>query len=266
MRVVNGTVSSPTNQFGEASIAATDAARLPRPRYRLPWPARGLPVWERPWRSSRSTPTWTRPRPTCSFRPARGVSAQGPLAFSFSDYQISGRPRRGGRAWRRSCRSGPGAQASSPSAARTSSGCSIPSTTRTQATRPRRRSSTTCGSTSCRCTTQLAWRTRGACRSGGRDPRRAAGRGRPDQSLMILLGYSAHLMEGNDIGGIDVGFLGRDTVRIDSLEQLGKDTIFAFPGAQDAPLTIARHSSCVERIPAATRRSRSSSSTCTSGR
>ena len=48
--------------------------------------------------------------------------------------------------------------------------------------------------------------------------------------------YSAHLMEGNDIGGIDVGFLVRDTVRVDSIEQLGKDTIFTFPGADDAPL------------------------------
>ena len=45
------------------------------------------------------------------------------------------------------------------------------------------------------------------------------------------LAYAAHLMEGNDIGGIDVGFLVRDTVRVDSIEQFGKDTIFTFPGA-----------------------------------
>ena len=48
--------------------------------------------------------------------------------------------------------------------------------------------------------------------------------------------YSAHLLEGNDIGGIDVGFLVRDTVRVDSIEQFGKDDIFEFPSSDPAPL------------------------------
>jgi hypothetical protein len=48
--------------------------------------------------------------------------------------------------------------------------------------------------------------------------------------------YTAHLLEGNDIGGIDVGFLVRDTVRVDSLEQFGKDDVFEFPSAPRAPL------------------------------
>lgn len=42
--------------------------------------------------------------------------------------------------------------------------------------------------------------------------------------------YTAHLAEGNDIGGIDVGFLVRDTVRVDSVIQLGKDELFTFNG------------------------------------
>jgi hypothetical protein len=38
--------------------------------------------------------------------------------------------------------------------------------------------------------------------------------------------YTAHLLEGNDVGGIDVGFLVRPTVRVDSIEQWGEDTTF----------------------------------------
>jgi predicted extracellular nuclease len=42
--------------------------------------------------------------------------------------------------------------------------------------------------------------------------------------------YTAHLLEGNDIGGIDVGFLVRDTVTVDSVTQFGKDDTFTFNG------------------------------------
>ena len=40
--------------------------------------------------------------------------------------------------------------------------------------------------------------------------------------------YTAYLFEGNDIGGIDVGFLVRDTVEFGAITQLGKDEIFDF--------------------------------------
>ena len=42
------------------------------------------------------------------------------------------------------------------------------------------------------------------------------------------LNYSAYLLEGNDIGGIDSGFLVRSTVRVDSVVQFGKDDLFTF--------------------------------------
>jgi hypothetical protein len=42
--------------------------------------------------------------------------------------------------------------------------------------------------------------------------------------------YTPYLLEGNDIGGIDVGFLVRDTVEVDSIEQFGKDDLFEFNG------------------------------------
>ena len=40
--------------------------------------------------------------------------------------------------------------------------------------------------------------------------------------------YTAYLEEGNDIGGIDVGFLARDTVVVDSITQLGRYEILAY--------------------------------------
>ncbi|MFQ5636445.1 MAG: T9SS type A sorting domain-containing protein [bacterium] len=42
--------------------------------------------------------------------------------------------------------------------------------------------------------------------------------------------YTAFLKEGNDIGGIDVGFLARSTVIVDSVKQIGKGATFEFNG------------------------------------
>ena len=58
------------------------------------------------------------------------------------------------------------------------------------------------------------------------------------------LTYTAHLLEGNDIGGIDVGFLVRDTVRVDSVEQFGAADTFVFNGTtfilNDRPPLVLR--------------------------
>ncbi len=43
--------------------------------------------------------------------------------------------------------------------------------------------------------------------------------------------YTAHLVEGNDIGTIDVGFLTRALVAVDSVTQLGKAEILTFDGS-----------------------------------
>jgi hypothetical protein len=43
--------------------------------------------------------------------------------------------------------------------------------------------------------------------------------------------YSARLVEGNDVGTIDVGYLVRDTVQIDAVEQLGAEEILTFDGS-----------------------------------
>ena len=42
--------------------------------------------------------------------------------------------------------------------------------------------------------------------------------------------YRPYLVEGNDYGGIDVGFLVRDTVETDQIVQLGKSTQFTYEG------------------------------------
>lgn len=56
--------------------------------------------------------------------------------------------------------------------------------------------------------------------------------------------YTPYLIEGNDIGGIDIGFLVRDTVRVDSVAQLGKDETFTFNGStallNDRPPVLLR--------------------------
>ena len=43
--------------------------------------------------------------------------------------------------------------------------------------------------------------------------------------------YTAYLQDGNDIGGIDVGFLVRRSIEVDQVTQFGKDTILDFDGS-----------------------------------
>ncbi len=43
--------------------------------------------------------------------------------------------------------------------------------------------------------------------------------------------YTAHLIEGNDIGTIDVGFLTRDTIAVDAVTQFGYTTILSYDGS-----------------------------------
>jgi predicted extracellular nuclease len=43
--------------------------------------------------------------------------------------------------------------------------------------------------------------------------------------------YTAHLIEGNDVGTIDVGFLTRDTIAVDAVTQYGYSEILSFDGS-----------------------------------
>jgi len=46
------------------------------------------------------------------------------------------------------------------------------------------------------------------------------------------LSYRAYLVEGNDPSGIDVGFLVRDTVVVGGVEQIGKNAVFTWDGSR----------------------------------
>ncbi|HZI65418.1 MAG TPA: lamin tail domain-containing protein [Thermoanaerobaculia bacterium] len=56
--------------------------------------------------------------------------------------------------------------------------------------------------------------------------------------------YTPYLLEGHDIGGIDIGFLVRDTVQVDSVEQVGYDTELSLDGSKlnDRPPLVLRGS------------------------
>lgn len=50
-------------------------------------------------------------------------------------------------------------------------------------------------------------------------------------ALDSSVNYSNELVEGNDVGTIDVGFMVRDSIAIDAVTQLGRDDILAFDGS-----------------------------------
>jgi predicted extracellular nuclease len=233
--VVDGTVSSPTNQFGEASVVAATQRAFREPG--ILFPGRdGLPVWDgNPEIFEIDIDYFDAPTKPLIAAGAT-VTAQGPLAFSFSDYQI----------W-------------PTSLAVTGSPAVVP-------VRERKPGEFTVGSQNflrlfdleddpdsddvptppAQYDTRLQKLSLYVRQSLGAPDilavqevenlaalQAVADRIRLDEPSIV---YHAHLFEGNDIGGIDVGFLTRDTVRVDSIEQSGKDTIFSFPGATDAPL------------------------------
>ncbi len=235
VRVVNGTVSSPTNQFGEASVVAADHRAFREPGVAFPG-LPGLPVWDgNPEIFEIDTDLYAA-SPHLQIPAGARVTAQGPLAFSFSDYQI----------W--------------PTALEVTGSVGV------VPVRARRTGEFTVGSQNFLRMFDLAddpdtsdetpTAEQYDLRLNKLSSYVRTSLGAPDvlaaqevENLVALqdvanrinhddpsLAYAAHLMEGNDIGGIDVGFLVRNTVRVDSIEQLGKDTIFTFPGASDAPL------------------------------
>ena len=52
-----------------------------------------------------------------------------------------------------------------------------------------------------------------------------------DMAMHYDVNYSAYLEEGNDLSSIDIGFLVKDTVAVDAVTQLGKDTVLTFDGS-----------------------------------
>jgi predicted extracellular nuclease len=240
VRVENGTVSSPTNQFGEASVVAASQRVFREPGIIFPG-LPGLPVWDgNPEIFEIDTDRFA---PSPGLRMAGGaiVTAEGPLAFSFSDYQI----------WPTTLTVAPEAQVipvrdrnpgeftvGSQNVLRLFDLVNDPNV-EDEVPTPQRYAERL---------SKLSLQIRGALKTPDvvvvqeaenltvlQD---VAARIDADQLAAALpaLHYTPYLLEGNDIGGIDIGFLVRPTVQVDSVEQFGKDDVFVFPGSPSAPL------------------------------
>jgi predicted extracellular nuclease len=242
VRVENGLISGPTNEFNEASIVATGARAFREPGILYPGLS-GLPVWDgNPEIFEVDTDRYLA-SPRLPLAAGMRITVEGPLAFSFSDYQI----------W--------------PSLLETTGTIAL------APVRARRPGEFTVGS-------QNVLRLFDTINDPNDDEvmtaeeyeRRLAklslhirqAIGAPDvlalqevEKLQVLedlaarieaddpaIVYTAYLLEGNDIGGIDVGFLVRDTIRVDAVEQFGKDDTFTFNGVtallNDRPPLVLR--------------------------
>ena len=235
VRVVNGTVSSPTNQFGEASVVATDQRAFREPGIAFPGLA-GFPVWDGNPEIFEIDTDLYEAAPHLQIPAGARVSATGPLAFSFSDYQI----------WPTALEV-TGSPAVVPVRERAPGEFTVGSQNFLRlfdlVDDPGTSDETPTAELYAARLNKLSLYVRNSLHAPDvlavqevenkvalQD---VADRIRLDDPSVV---YTAYLEEGNDIGGIDVGFLVRNTVRVDSIEQVGKDTIFTFPGADDAPL------------------------------
>ncbi|HJR58383.1 MAG TPA: endonuclease/exonuclease/phosphatase family protein, partial [Vicinamibacterales bacterium] len=243
VEVLNGTVSSPTNEFGEASVVASDHRAFREPGILFPG-LPDLPVWDgNPEVFEIDTDRYLA-APGQLLAAGSRVSARGPLAFSFGDYQI----------W--------------PTA------LEVTGTAAVVPVRDRRAGEFTVGSqnvlrlfdtvndpaTSDDVETPAGYAARLAklslhVRAALKAPDVLAVQEAENLAVLQDLAariaaddpsvlYTAHLLEGNDIGGIDVGFLVRDSVRVDSIEQFGKADVFEFNGVpallNDRPPLVLR--------------------------
>src|SRR6185436_11499000 len=87
VRVLDGVVSSPTNQFSEASVVAGPQRAFREPGIAYPGQP-NLPVWDgNPEIFEIDTDRYAA-APSMLIAAGSTVTAEGPLAFSFSDYQI----------------------------------------------------------------------------------------------------------------------------------------------------------------------------------
>jgi len=226
VRVENGTVSGPTNQFGESSIVAGPNRPFREPGILFPG-LPGLPVFD-------GNPEIFEidnglGGPTIEL--AAGsvvVVAEGPLAFSFSDYQI----------WP-TVLDVAGSIEPAPVRSRAAGEFTV-------ASQNLFRLFDTTDDPSC--DDDVATAQQFADRLNKFSLQIRTVLGSPDvlavsevenlgtlQALALKIladdpsvSYTAYLEEGNDIGCIDVGFLVRDTVQVDSIAQFGKDDTFEF--------------------------------------
>ena len=224
VRVADGVIVSPTDQFGDAGMVASSS--LPRPRREpgIEFPGMaGLPVWDGNPEVFEINPDDLGQLDDAYFA-GTPISAEGVLTFSFGDYQLA------------------------PTAAPMAG--ALPALPR--AVRARNPGEMTIGTQNMFRLFQNQPNMAGYQDRLGKFSRQVREvLGAPDvvavqevESLAVLndlaaqiatddpsVLYSAELVEGNDVGGIDVGFLVRDTVQVVNVTQIGAAEVFTFDGS-----------------------------------
>lgn len=226
VRVENGIASGPTDRFGDTPVVAGPNRPFREPGILFPGVA-GLPVWD-------GNPEIFEINPDGAGLPDLAIPAgatidvaEGPLAFSFSDYQI----------WPTTL-SVNGAIALDPIRVRQAGELTIASQNLL------RLMDTVNDACSDDVPTPAVYADRLnkvslLIREGFRAPDIVVVQ--EVENLGVLqavaakiladdpsISYDAYLLEGNDVGCIDIGFLVRDTIQVDSVEQVGKDDLFTF--------------------------------------
>jgi len=235
VRVVNGIVASPTNQFGEASVVVGPQRPFREPGILFPGLA-GLPVWDGNPEIFEIDTDFLAAPPGLLLAAGATVTAEGPLAFSFGDYQI----------WPTDLEF-TGEAAVVPVRERAPGEFTVGSqnflrlfdtvndpdtddpvpTAQEYADRLAKLSlhvRTVLGAPDVLAVQEVENLT--ALQD-------VAARIHADDASLV---YTAYLVEGNDIGGIDVGFLVKDTVQVSSIDQFGEDDVFVFGSNPPAPL------------------------------
>ena len=224
VRVENAMVTGPTDQFGDTPVVATGTRPFREPGILAPG-LPGLPVWD-------GNPEIFEINSEATFAAGTIIDvAEGPLTFSFGDYQI----------WPTALTSDLPAAAARPVRARVEGEMTVGSQNMLRLFDTVNDPGTTDA-----VLTAAVFNSRIA--KASLYIREVLGT--PDvlvleevENLDVAnavaskinaddpaVGYTAQLLEGNDIGGIDIAMLVRSTMRVDSITQLGKTETFMVNG------------------------------------
>ncbi|MGS2719726.1 endonuclease/exonuclease/phosphatase family protein [Paraglaciecola aestuariivivens] len=211
----DGVATSATDRFGDTAVVVGTQRAFREPGIAYPGEA-GLPVWDGNPEIFELNPDGLMLENETFFA-GQSVSATGPLGFSFGDYQV----------WPTSLTKGPEPDLLKKVRARTASEMTV-------------------GSLNMYRPSQIAKYYDERLSKISQFVRTVMDS--PDilavsevENLDVLqtiadqinnddssVNYTPYLIEGNDVGGIDVGFLVRQSVEMDSVTQYGKDTIFDY--------------------------------------
>ena len=229
VRLENGTVTGPTDRFGDFAVVAGPSRAFREPGILYPGLS-GLPVWDGNPEIFEINPDQLGLPRVQAPAGATVEFAEGPLAFDFGDYQI----------WPTAL-SVNGVLAVQPVRARATGEFTVGSQNLLRLFDDANDPATSDPVPTAQQYAGRLGKVSGLIREGLGSPdvlavqevenlrvlQDLAARIQADDATVV---YTPYLLEGNDIGGIDVGFLVRNTVRVDSVTQFGKDDTFTFNG------------------------------------